>query len=125
MVRTRSGLVSRERKKSSPRARSPSKSRSSRSRSPSRSPLYGQRDKNVLYFWYPILQAPKYALQDRIFRSKKEAMTFSINVFKSINNENAATLAKKIAQLSETNPDDIYLQEGKFSLELRQVKLYK
>jgi len=52
-------------------------------------------------------------------------MTFSINVFKSINNENAATLAKKIAQLSETNPDDIYLQEGKFSLELRQVKLYK
>lgn len=77
------------------------------------------------YVWQPILKLGRNIVSDRVYGTKRDAMSYAVNALTSIGGSSATSLARKIQQLAPDNPDSIDLSEGDYSLNLKRLILYQ
>lgn len=84
---------------------------------------YGQGSK-ILYLWYVVLKLNKQIINDRLYKTKGEAMSTAINILNNYSSSDATTLIRKVKQLSSENLDDVQLSQGTYAVSFIRLHLY-
>lgn len=81
-------------------------------------------DTEFIYIWQPVIRINKLITNDKVYRTKRDAMQVAINALNNFKNPDTTYLIKKLNQLNPDNMDNISFTEGNYAVSLNKLTFY-